>query len=83
MDFNKISKVVSSYLKMISLDERVEIFNQVFNYKIKKEEGLYVFNGRKMDEREMSDYLEIEIYWLSVKNTDKLYEYILNNFERI
>jgi hypothetical protein len=83
MDFNKISKVVSSYLKMISLDERVEIFNQVFNYKIKKEEGLYVFNGRKMDGREMSDYLEIEIYWLSVKNTDKLYEYILNNFERI
>lgn len=83
MDFNKISKVVSSYLKMISLDERVEIFNQVFNYKIKKEEGLYVFNGRKMDNREMSDYLEIEIYWLSVKNTDKLYEYILNNFERI
>lgn len=83
MDFNKISKVVSSYLKMISLDERVKIFNQVFNYKIKKEEGLYVFNGRKMDEREMSDYLEIEIYWLSVKNTDKLYEYILNNFERI
>ena len=83
MDFNKISKVVSSYLKMISLDERVEIFNKAFNYKIKKEEGLYVFNGRKMDNREMSDYLEIEIYWLSVKNTDKLYEYILNNFERI
>jgi hypothetical protein len=83
MDFNKISKVVSSYLKMVSLDERVQIFNEVFNYKIKKVGDVYILNGKEMDGTTMSDYLQIETYWLSVKNTDRLYEHILNNFERI
>jgi len=82
MDFNKVSKTVTAYLRLVSLDERIRIFNDVFKFNIEKHDGSYFLHGKEYSESEMKDYLEIEIYWLSMKNMDRLYEYILNNFER-
>ena len=83
MDFNKVSKTVTAYLRLVSLDERIRIFNEVFKFNIEKYDGSYYHHGKEYSESEMKDYLEIEIYWLSMKNMDRLYEYILNNFERV
>ncbi len=83
MDFNKVSKTVTAYLRLVSLDERIRIFNEVFKFNIEKCDGSYYHHGKEYSESEMKDYLEIEIYWLSMKNMDRLYEYILNNFERV
>lgn len=75
MQFSEISKKVDDKLKTISLEEKINVFNEVLKFPISYKDGVYVYLGENCDEVKMRDFIEISQHWLSVKEYDKLHQH--------
>jgi len=78
MRFLQIVDSVKTQLNSYSVQEKVEIFKEVFNYPINYSDGVFYFSGNEYTEHRMSDYLSIRIHWMNMHDFNILFNYFEN-----
>jgi hypothetical protein len=79
MEFSKVTKEVNEKLKSMSLEDRVSLFKNLFNYPIDYKDGVYSYGAHEWDETRMSDFLEVNMHWMSVKEFDYIHYHFTKN----
>ena len=78
MEFLQVVKNVKEYLKMLSLQEKVILFNTLFNSPIEYKDGAFYLSGKEYTTNRVNDYFSIREHWMSMHEFDKLNQYIEN-----
>lgn len=70
---------IDEKLKKLSLIDRVVLFRDIFRYPIDYKDGVYQYGSHEWDETRMSDFLEINMHWLSTNEYERIDYYFKKN----
>jgi hypothetical protein len=79
MEFSQVVKIVKDYLITLTIEEKINLFVKMFNAPVSYKDGGFYLADTEYDINRMNDYFKIREHWMSVKEFDKLYEYIENS----
>jgi hypothetical protein len=72
MDILQVIEYVKNELKLLSLEDKINLFKEVLNYPISNRDGIFYVYDKVYDRVRMNDYIQIQENWISIQNFDKL-----------
>lgn len=78
MEFLQVVKTVKDYLITLSIEQKIDLFNKLFESPVSHKDGVFYLSNKEYDFNRMSDYFKIREHWMSLKEFDKMYQYLEN-----
>ena len=79
MEFSKTCQLVNGHLDKLILADKVNLLKELFSYPISAKDGKYYYSNMEWDETRMSDFLEVNMHWMSVKEFDYMHYHFTKN----
>lgn len=79
MNLLEVCVFVKDNLKKLSLQEKINVFREILNWNVQQDNSTFCYDGKEVNELNMTDYLEIRQNWLSITEIDKLYKYFIKS----